>query len=430
MVNNSKYLPSIPILGASLLMLCLLFSTKNILCQNKKEFKDEIFKPFIKTVRLYPRFNTGDQDLQAPIVSLTSNPGLILEFDALLEDHEPYQAKLIHCNSNWTRSMLSDIEILADYNSFDLNDFKYSENTNTLYTHYIFEVPKPKVSGNFILMVYQNSDQDDVLFTSRFIVFEDRVNIKTNTVLSTTVSQRNFNQQIEFSLNYPGLDISTPHSDVYVVIRQNQRWDNAIYGLRPTLVRQDQSFMEYRHFNQENNFKAGNEFRFFDLRTFRFRGQNISYIDSDAIPMIAHTFVGQDRSHGVYSQLKDLNGQYFIETREPQAGYLETDYFNTKFQLSSPKGEEGDVYVIGAFNNWQKNNESKMVFDPNTLMYTCDILLKQGVYSYSYYLEGKPYYFEGSYYQTENEYDILVYYRPLGSFTERVVGYSSFSAGF
>jgi hypothetical protein len=421
---------NIPRLVFVLLLMCILFSTKNLQCQNNKEFKDEIFKPFIKTVRLYPSFNTGDQDLQAPIVSLTSNPGLLLEFDALLEDYEPYQAKLIHCNANWTRSMLSDIEILADYNTFDLNDFKYSENTNTLYTHYIFEVPKTKVSGNFILMVYQNSDQNDVLFTSRFIVFENRVSIKTNPVLSTAVSQRNFNQQIEFSLNYGVLDISNPHSDVYVVIRQNQRWDNAIYGLIPTLVRQDQSFIEYRHFNQENNFKAGNEFRFFDLRTFRFRGQNISYIDSDAIPMIAHAFIDQNRSHGVYSQLKDLNGQYFIDTREPQAGYLETDYFNTKFQLSSPKGEEGDVYVIGAFNNWQRNRESKMAFDPNTLMYTCDILLKQGVYSYSYYLEGKPYFFEGSYYQTENVYDILVYYRPLGSFTERVVGYSSFSAGF
>ena len=415
-----------------IILICIIsFGEISILkAQNSKEFKDEIFKPFIKTVRLYPRLNTSDQDLQAPIVSLTSNPGLILEFDALLEDYEPFQAKLIHCNADWTRSMLSDIEILADYNSFDLNDFKYSENTNTLYTHYIFEVPKTKVSGNFILMVYRNGDQDDILFTSRFVVFENRVSIKTNPVLSTAVSQRDFNQQIEFSLNYGVLDISNPHSDVYVVIRQNQRWDNAIYGLRPTLVRQDQSFMEYRHFNQENNFKAGNEFRFFDLRTFRFRGQNISYIDSDAIPMIAHTFIDQSRSHGVYSQLKDLNGQYFIETREPQAGYLETDYFNTKFQLSSPKGEEGDVYVIGAFNNWQRNSENKMEFDPNTLLYTCDILLKQGVYSYNYYLEGNPYFFEGSYYQTENTYDILVYYRPLGSFTERVVGYSSFSAGF
>jgi hypothetical protein len=404
--------------------------SSSLLAQSSIEFKDEIFKSFVKTIRLYPRFNNVDQDLQAPIVSLSSSTGLILEFDILLEDYEPFQAKLIHCNANWTRSMLSDIEILADYNSFDLNDFKYSENTNTLYTQYIFEVPPTKVSGNFILMVYQNNDQQDILFTSRFIVFENRVNINSNVRLSTVVSQRNFNQQIEFSLNYGNLDISNPHSDVYVVLRQNQRWDNAIYGLRPTLVRQDQSFIEYRHFNSENNFKSGNEFRFFDLRTFLFRGQNISYIDSDAIPMIAHTFIDKNRSGDVYSQLKDLNGQYFIESREPQASYLETDYFKVKFQLSSPNEKNGNVYVIGAFNNWTRNDESKLEYDLVTQLYSANILLKQGVYSYMYYLDSDPYFFEGSYYQTENNYDILVYYRPLGSFTERVIGYSSFSSNF
>ena len=120
----------------------------------------------------------------------------------------------------------------------------------------------------------------------------------------------------------------------------------------------------------------------------------------------------------------------FIETREPQAGYLESDYFDVKFQLNSPQKQAQDVYVIGAFNDWERNGENRMDYDPNTQMYFCDLLLKQGVYSYVYYLEGNPNYFEGSYYQTENVYDILVYYRPLGAFTERVIGYSSFSSKF
>ncbi|MFY0652836.1 MAG: DUF5103 domain-containing protein [Cyclobacteriaceae bacterium] len=407
----------------------LLFSLSAV-GQGKKQYNNEVFKPFVKTVRLYPQFNTVDQDLQTPIVSINSNPGLILEFDALLEDYEPFQAKILHCNADWTQSMLSDIEIMSEYNSFDLDDFEYSENTNTLYTHYIFKVPPTKVSGNFILMVYQNNDQSDVLFTRRFVVFEDRVAIKSNVALSTSVSSRNFNQQIEFSLNYGNLKVSNPHSDVYVVIRQNQRWDNAIYGLRPTIVRQDQSYIEYRHFNQENNFLAGNEFRFIDLRTYLFRGQNIAYINSDMTPMVAHIIVDENRSRDVYSQLRDINGQYFIETREPQAGYLESDYFKVKFQLRSPHKQNEDVFVLGAFNDWMKNDESKMIYDAGTGLYTCDILLKQGVYSYTYHLNGNPYFFEGSFYQTENDYDILVYYRPLGSFTERVIGYSSFTTQF
>ena len=405
-------------------------SFDNLYSQSKKEYKDEIFKPFVKTARLYPAINTPDQDMQAPIVSLNNNPGLVLEFDALLEDYEQFQAKVIHCNANWTKSMLSDIEILQEYNSFDLNDFQYSQNTKTLYVHYLFKVPPTKVSGNFILKVYQNNDDEDVLLTKRFVVFENHVSIKSDIGLSTGVSKRNFNHQIEFNMTYGGIKVSNPHSDIYVVIRQNQRWDNAIYGLRPTLIRQDQSYMEYRHFNQENNFQAGNEFRFFDLRTYLFKGQYIAYINNDADPMIAHVFPGENRSSAVYTEFRDMNGQYFIETREPQAGYLESDYFDVKFQLNSPQEQSQNVYVIGAYNDWARNRENKMTYDPNTQMYTCDLLLKQGVYSYAYYLEGNPYYFEGSYYQTENVYDILVYYRPLGAFTERVIGYSSFSSKF
>ena len=270
------------------LYICCFLSFDNLHSQNKQEYKDEVFKPFVKTARLYPAINTPDQDMQVPIVSLNSNPGLVLEFDALLEDYEQFQAKVIHCNANWTKSMLSDIEILQEYNAFDLNDFEYSQNTKTLYVHYLFKVPPTKVSGNFILKVFQNNDEDDVLLTKRFVVFENHVTIKPDISLSTSVSQRNFNHQLEFSLTYGGINVSNPHSD--------------IYGLRPTLVRQDQSFMEYRHFNQENNFQAGNEFRFFDLRTYLFKGQHVAYINNDADPMIAHVFPGENRSSGIYSE--------------------------------------------------------------------------------------------------------------------------------
>ncbi len=396
--------------------------------QGKIQYTDKTYQPFIKTTRLYPRFNTGDQDLQAPVVSLTSNPGLVLEFDALMEDYEQYQAKIIHCNADWTQSMLSDIEFLNEYNSFTLDDFEYSQNTTTLYVHYLFEVPPTKISGNYILLVYRNNDPEDILLTRRFVVFEDRASIKTNVGVSTAVTKRNANHQLDFSLNYTGLRVSNPLSDIFVVVRQNQRWDNAIYGLRPTLVRQDQSYMEYRHFTEENNFQAGNEFRFFDLRTYLFRGQNITYINSDTNPMIAHVFTDQSRAEGIYSEFRDLNGQYFIETREAQASYLESDYFNVKFQLSTPSPHPAGVYVVGAFNDWNRTESNKMTYDTDTQLYTCDILLKQGVYSYAYHAEGNPNRYEGSFFQTENDYDIIVYYRPLGAFTERVIGYSSFSS--
>ena len=413
----------------SLFVLLILIGNSSFARVDQK-FTDKIFDPDVKTAMLYPNYNTATQRFQAPIVSLANNPGLTLEFDALLEDYEQFQAKIIHCNADWSKSMLTDIEVLSEYNSFDLNDFEYSENTKILYVNYVFQIPPTRVSGNFIVKVFRYNEEDKPLLTKRFIVFEDKVDIKSNIGLSSSVSNRDFNQQIEFSINYRGTSISNPHSDLHVVVRQNNRWDNAIYGLRPTLVRPDQAYVEYRHFNTENNFRAGNEFRFFDLRSYLYRGQNVAHMDDDATPMTAHLIVDHGRSHLAYSQYLDLNGQFFIDTQEAQADYLECDYFDVHFKLSSSVNLGGNVYVLGAFNDWTRSSESKMHYDANSRMYTAKAFLKQGFYNYTYYLEDDPYFFEGSYYQTENTYDIIVYYRPLGSFTEKVIGYSSFTTSF
>ena len=69
-----------------------------------------------------------------------------------------------------------------------------------------------------------------------------------------------------------------------------------------------------------------------------------------------------------------------------------------------------------------------MKFDKSKQAYQTSLLLKQGYYSYQYLclesgtkaLVGCT---EGSFWQTENEYTILVYYKPLGSRYTRLVGY-------
>lgn len=396
---------------------------------NDQFYADKNYQPFIKTVQLYPNNSQADREMQTPIISLQSRSGMMLEFDALLEDYLFLQAKLVHCNADWTPSRLSDFQFLSEFNAFDLNEFEYSVNTKTLFVHYTFEVPPTKVSGNYALVVYQNNDVRDVVLTKRFVVYENSISISPTVRLSTGVSARNFNQQVEFNLNYNQLNVSNPLTDFHVVIRQNQRWDNAIIGLKPTLVRRDQKYLEYHHFTMENNFKGGNEFRFFDLRTYNFRGQNVAHINKESNPMTATLRLDDNRSKQVYSQFRDLNGQYFIESREPQADILEADYITTTFQLNSTREIGGDVYVIGTFNDWKQNESSRLKYDKARQLYTTSIPLKQGVYSYMYWAENDPYYFEGSFFQTENQYEILIYYREPGFFTDRVVGYQAFYSG-
>ena len=69
-----------------------------------------------------------------------------------------------------------------------------------------------------------------------------------------------------------------------------------------------------------------------------------------------------------------------------------------------------------------------MTFDAAGTKYFNSLFLKQGVYDYTYVWvdkTGKPDInaLEGSYFETENDYQILVYYRPSGSRWEELVGY-------
>lgn len=386
----------------------------------------------VGTVQLYPVTNNPNQEMEPPIVALRNVESLLLQFDLFLEDYIDLQAKIIHCNADWTKSLLNDIEFMYDYNSFDLRDFDYSLNTKKLYVNYWFNLPRVKKTGNYIIQVYPYGDEDHVLFTRRFVVFNNLVSIQPTSRISTGVLQRDFNQQIDFDLAHGRLDVSNPRTEFKIVIRQNQRWDTALDKLKPTAVRRDKSLLEYRHFNLENNFSGGNEFRSADLRSYTFRGAFVEKVNPDADPVQAVVNPGKSRKHQAYSMLQDRNGGFFIASTETLGDYLSCDYIQTRFELKSRQLAD-PVYVFGAFNDYTKDKNSLMKYDKNTASYTCDILLKQGMYDYMYWVDtqdGDPYEIEGSFYQTENNYDIIVYHRSFSDLTDKVVGYYSFRTKF
>lgn len=394
---------------------------KEILYENKK------YEPFVGTVQLYPVTGNPNQELAAPIVPRSNVESLLLQFDLLLEEYIDIQAKIVHCNADWSKSVLNDIEFLYDYNSFDLRDFEYSTTAKTLYVNYWFKLPRVKTTGNYIVQVYQNGDENDVLLTRRFVVFDNMVSIQPNARISTGVLERDFNQQIDFDLIHSRIKVANPRTEFKIVIRQNQRWDNTLEGLLPTAIRRDKSLLEYHHFNLENNFKAGNEFRTADLRSYSFRGAYISHVNPNSNPREAVVNEGKSRKHEAYSILQDKNGGFIIASTEAMGEYLACDYIKTKFQVKGAM-QADPVYVLGAFNNYRKNKKSLMKYDATSQTYSCDVLLKQGLYDYIYWVDSEydPYYFEGSFYQTENNYDIIVYYKSFSDLTDQVVGYYSF----
>ncbi|MGL1888605.1 MAG: DUF5103 domain-containing protein [Reichenbachiella sp.] len=410
----------------SLLFCVLLIITSLSFAQRGMVFEDKKFHKDVGVVQLFPILNSPNQEREAPFVLLGQRTDLMLRFDLLREEYDVIQAKIIHCNLDWKQSDLNDIDFLQDFNVFDIINYDYSINSKELYVNYWMKLPKVKRSGNYVVMVYADSNPNKVIFTRRFIVFENLVGIAPNLRASTSVRYRFINQQIDFALNYGGVKVGNPYSELKVVLRQNNRWDNAIFDLRPTNVNAGIKQLRYNSFNAENNFRGGNEFRSFDLRLTSFRGMNVSRIEKTSTTWDAYVITDKSRKKEVYSQIRDMNGGFFIGTNEPNAGFLEEDYVNTHFTIKSEELLD-EVYVIGAFNDWKKDQYSRMVYDQRTQTYQSSVKLKQGYYDYMYWVEGADNYaLENSFYQTKNNYEILVYYRGFTDLADRVIGYSSF----
>lgn len=386
---------------------------------------DWVYEPNIKTVLLYPFQGNIEDEIKSAIIPIEQDVPLLLSFDQLLTDYDNFKAKIIHCDFNWEKSLLNENEYLFEYNEFPIRDYEFSFNTRTSYTHYRFTVPKVKIPGNYLLVVYRGSDLSDVVVSKRFMVYSDVVGITPTLGVSSDISKRRTHQQLNFSLNYNNLEILNPLEDVKVIIRKNERWDNALTSLKPTFLRESEGILEYEHFNGENNFYGGNEFRFFDLRTINYSGQNISGIKKAPNRVDAFVFKDENRGDEVYGQFNDINGDFMISNLESSPPQTASEYVNVHFFLETEK-QPTEVYIAGELTNWNFNDQTRATYDEELKGYTSTLLLKQGWYNYIYYAPNapeSPYLLEGSYLETENKYEFIVYFRPPGSRADQIVGY-------
>jgi hypothetical protein len=265
----------------------------------KMRTSDYVYEDGIKTAVLYPQPAQGTDlaaaMLQPAVLPFAQTVPLVLEFDEMGNTFKNYRAKLFHCNADWSVSLLTDIDIVEQFNDFLFNQPQLSFNTKIPYVHYTFEVPRVKLPGNYLLMVYREGNVKDIIITKRFMVFENRVQILADVKPSTSVQERNRNQQIDFAILYRDYPLTNPRETVRVNMRQNYKWSNAITNLTPLSVREDQTTLEYNYFNLENNFSGGNEYRFFDMRSIRFLGMNMAKI---ILPRIALPYYWQPTGPG------------------------------------------------------------------------------------------------------------------------------------
>jgi hypothetical protein len=412
---------------AAIVFLFLLSSyTANADDQDSVYYSNHVFDKRIKTVQLYKE----GWNLSYPIIKLNSPEKLVLNYDLMGDDAESYYYIVIHCDKDWNKSDIFPNDYMTGDIENPVEDYESSFNTTVSYFHYQLTFPNDrisiKLSGNYIIKVYEAGKPDEPAITQRFIVTEDAAKINI-TAHRPQAGENNTRQQIEFIVNTSGLSIPDPYRNVWAFLLQNGRWDNSKRNLKPVFYGDNE--LKYNSLSDKNIFLGGNEFRYFDIKSIRYQSENVKRIDFASPNYNVFLYPSENREFKPYFYWKDFNGKYYIAFQEGKKPEIEADYVYVYFSLPSDQVVPGgNVYISGALNNWIFDKNNLMNYNVQAKQYECTMLLKQGWYNYEIAFvkngESKPgtTMFEGSHYETENDYVVLVYYRNPRDRYDRVIG--------
>ena len=401
-------------------MLCLWLSVAGWAQRNR------ILNPDIASLQVV----AGNNWLSMPVIGLGEGVPVNIAFDDLTHEYRRYAYKVEHCNADWSTS--GDLFVSDYIDGFNADNViehvEQSINTNVLYTHYRFQIPnercKLKMSGNYRVTIYDANDDDKAVAECCFMVVEPRMGIKLSVDANTDKGINSRWQQVAMEVKYGGgLSVTDVQRQIYTVVMQNGRWDNAVVNAKPQFVMGDG--LRWSH-NAQLVFEAGNEYRKFEMLDVRHANMGVERIDWDGDAY--HAYLWPDEPRGSYVFDEDANGAFYIRNSDNRENNSTSEYVHVHFTLRSPR-LAGDVFVNGVWTNDQLSAPYKMQFDEGAQCYRLSLLLKQGYYSYQYVWQQPNGQIatvpsEGSFYQTENRYQVLVYYRKLGERADRLVGFA------
>lgn len=411
----------------SLLGVCLF----NAPLSAQEDTYNATYLEFVRSVRFYP----AADELAEPVLSLGQGGALILSFDDLSGDNNNYWYVLEQRNADWSPGQLSEFEWLQGFNNNRIEQQSFSFAARAQYMHHRLVIPNREVSitksGNYLLKVYLEGDE--LALVRRFMVVENQVVILPITRQAAMVEKARTHQEIDFSVDLKKLEVRNPRQEIRAAIVQNGYWQQAVSGIEPFFVRDRILDFDYQ---DRLAFPACREFRFFDLRSLINRSERIMDMQQTAYQTDVYLVPDRGRAYNAYLFNPDANGKFVIQNFDigDQAD-IYADYANIHFTYEKPLPFDGaDLYVLGAFNDFRPWTEYRMEYSEADRAYHLNVMLKQGYYNYAYGLvsEDSPLpdfsETEGNWYETENDYLILVYYRPIGERYDRIIGARSFKA--
>ena len=152
----------------------------------------------IKTILLHKKEN----NLSLPIINLNSEEQLKLSFDDLNYESSVLYITIEHFDAMWNKSNLMQSEYINGFSSDEIINYQFSFNTLQNYVHYEYLFPsenlKPLLSGNYKFKVYDLNG--DTLFSKKFMVLENKINIDLNIKKATLSSDRKIKHELDFTL--------------------------------------------------------------------------------------------------------------------------------------------------------------------------------------------------------------------------------------
>jgi hypothetical protein len=396
---------------------------------------DHIYNPDIRTPKLFQQNN--QQSL--PLISLNSGDQLELHFDDMCGFAKNYYYTYILCNADWTPADVNEFDYLKGFTQNRLSQYRISTIATTKYVHYQALLPDrnctPIKSGNYLIKVFLDGDTSKLAFTKRMMVVDTKVGVGAavqqpydNEILRT-------HQKIQVAVNTQQLNILSPQQTKLVIL-QNNRWDDAVKDIQPTFIRGNS--MEYNA-EQDCIFPAGKEYRWADLESFRFLTDRMDRVDKTQQPNEIYIKTDIERNNLRYIFFRDRNGWDEIATSESVNPWWQSDYANVHFTFAPANNQPyagKSVYLLGEVTGNQIGDTSRMAYDAVKGVYTKTLLLKQGYYSYTYVTKDNKNknaradasLTDGNYWETENEYSVLFYYRSFSSRHDELVGITTINS--
>ena len=391
------------------------------------QVQQEIAPPYnIKTVsfiqnneNVLPYFRLGDN--------------FTLAFDDLFGNEANYYYTIQHCNYDWSPStQLTVNDYIQGFDNQRIQTYNNSFNTLQIYSRYTLSFPNQftriLLSGNYIINIL--NDDREVVFSRRMIIYQEQVGVPLQIKRARDVENIQEKHNLDFSIKSESILFQSPLQNVKVALFQNGRFDNAIYNIKPQYTIGNDLIYRY---NKETQFWAGNEYWYFENKDIRNAVNNVARVTAGEI-YNSILYTNDARANKPYTYYPDVNGNFVTKNINNSVSdqNLESDYSWVFFKLNAPAlFDKKPIYVSGMFNNYAKTDEYKLDYVEKTNTYEKAIMIKQGFTNYMYIttnkdgsVDGKNA-VDGNFYQTEDQYDIFVYYRQNNERYDRVIGHGT-----